>query len=40
MEKTFRKKINAVAADEKFNQVVVHRALDKKIKEFLNRLYH
>ena len=38
--KNIQENINAVLATGKFNQVVVHRALDQKLKEFLNCLYH
>ena len=38
--KNIHENINAVVADGKFNQAVLRRALGKKVKEFLNRLYH
>ena len=38
--KNIHENFNAVLADGKFNQVVVRRAWDQKLKEFLNRLYH
>ena len=37
--RSIQENINAVAADGKFNQAVVRRALDQKLKKFLNHQY-
>ena len=38
--KNIQENINAVVADGKFNPALVRTAIDKKIEEFLNCLYH
>ena len=37
--RSIQENINAVVADGKFNQAVVRRALDQKLKKFLNHQY-
>ena len=37
--RSIQENINAVVADRKFNQAVVRRALDQKLKKFLNHQY-